>query len=93
MVTSRTDNMTISEAVMTFGLRTMSDEATISPRPTEIETSLLATRPKNALGDALGFEQNGHRATCFLLRENSPPPDCPSPRATKSPTWNLQVTR
>jgi len=36
--------------VMTFGLRTTSDEATISPRPTEIETSLLATRPEKRSG-------------------------------------------
>ena len=36
----------------------------------------LGGRPlhQNALDDAFGFEQNGHRATCFLLRENSPAP-------------------
>ena len=59
---------------------------TISPRPTEIETSLLATRPPERLPDAPGFQQRRHRAASLRFGENSPirPCGCASEIATIS---------
>ena len=60
---------------------------TISPRPTEIETSLLAIRPPNRCQTPLVSQQRRHRTAPLRRPENSP--TSPSGRASEISTISV----